>query len=61
MKEVVCIAISDDVKKVIATMAISDMDLNEEFILKLQKIAEGKVSPEDVRKEIIEKYTKGDD
>ena len=60
MKEVVCIAISNDVNKVIATMAISDMDLNEEFILKLQKIAEEKVSPEEVRKEIIAEYKKGD-
>ena len=41
-------------------MAISDMDLNEEFILKLQKIAEEKVSPEEVRKEIIAEYKKGD-
>lgn len=45
-----------EVKQVMATMAVEDMFFPKEFINKMIDVAEGKVSSEQVRQEIIEKY-----
>ena len=44
------------VQQVAATMAIENMYLSEEFILKLIDVAEGRRTCEELRKEVINKY-----
>ena len=46
----------DKVKQVVATMAVEDMYFSKEFIYKMQKVAEGELSSEQVRQEVINKY-----
>lgn len=44
------------VQQVAATMAIEDMYLSEEFVLKLIDVAEGRRTSEELRKEVMDKY-----
>ena len=44
------------VKNVISTMAIEEMYFNREFIQDMRKVANGKLSSEEVRKAVIKKY-----
>lgn len=44
------------VQQVAASMAIEDMHLSEEFVLKLIDVAEGRRTSEELRKEVINKY-----
>lgn len=48
---------AEDVKKVVATMAIEDMYLSKEFVEELIKVANGEKTSEELRQEIIKKYT----
>lgn len=47
----------ESVQKVVATMAISDMHLSEEFVNQLEEVDEGKISSEELRQKVIQKYT----
>ena len=51
-------AATRNVKKVLATMAIEDMYLDKDFILKLIEVEEGKKSSEELRQEVIKKYAR---
>lgn len=44
------------VQQVAATMAIEDMYLSEEFVLKLIDVAEGRRTCEELRKEVLDNY-----
>lgn len=44
------------VKNVISTMAIEEMYFNREFIQDMIKVANGKLSSEEVRRAVIKKY-----
>ena len=44
------------VRAVAATMAISNMYMDKEFILKLIKVADGEMSSEELREEIMTEY-----
>lgn len=46
------------VRNAAATMAISGMYADEEFIKELLKVANGERSSEDLRQEVIRKYMK---
>ena len=46
------------VEQVAATMAIEDMYFSKDFICKMLKVAEGKLSSEQVRQEVIKKYAR---
>ena len=46
----------ESVQNVVATMAISDMHLSEEFISQLAEVDEGKISSEELRQKVIQKY-----
>jgi hypothetical protein len=46
------------IKDVASTMAIEDMYLSKEFILKMVEVARGNLSSEQLRQEIIRKYAK---
>ena len=46
----------ESAQKVVATMAISDMQLSEEFINQLVEVDEGKKSSEELRQKVIQKY-----
>lgn len=56
MKEMPTLQPHDMVRQVVATMAIEDMYLSKDFIEKLEKIANGELSSEEVRQEVIKKY-----
>lgn len=58
MKEMPQLAPHDMVRQVVATMAIEDMYLSKDFIEKLEKIANGELSSEEVRQEVIKKYVR---
>ena len=58
MKEMPVLHPNDMVKQVVATMAIEDMYLSEEFISKMLKVANGELSSEEVRQEVIKKYAR---
>lgn len=47
---------SDMVRQVIATMAIEDMYFSKDFIEKMEKVANGELSSEQVRQEVIKEY-----
>ena len=44
------------VKRVAASMAIEDMYLNKDFIKQMIKVADGTLSSEQVRQEVIKQY-----
>lgn len=44
------------VQQVAATMAVEEMYLSDELKEKLLKVAEGKMSSEDIRKDVLDKY-----
>jgi hypothetical protein len=44
------------VREVAATMAISNMYMDKAFILKLIKVADGEMSSEELREEIMTEY-----
>lgn len=46
------------VRDVVATMAIEDMYLSKEFVLKMIEVAEGKRTSEEIIEEIISKYAR---
>jgi predicted nucleic acid-binding protein len=46
--------------QVIASMAIEEMYFSEEFIKELLKVSNGEKTTEELRREIIEKYTASD-
>lgn len=48
----------DMVRQVVATMAVEDMYLPDDFIKKLEKIAAGEVSSVDVIQEVITEYAR---
>lgn len=50
------IRMDKNVQKVVATMAISDMDLSEDFINQLREVEKGKKSSEELRQEVFQKY-----
>ena len=47
------------VKKVVATMAIENMYLSQEFVEELEKVAKGEKTSEELRQEVIKKHKKG--
>ena len=47
-----------EIQNVVATMAIADMDLSEEFIAELEKVSKGEKTSEQLRQEVIRKYAK---
>lgn len=49
MKEMAVLSPQDMVRQVVATMAVEDMYLSKDFIGKLEKIATGELSSEEVR------------
>ncbi len=58
MKEMPTLSSHDMVRQVVATMAVEDMYLSKDFIEKLEKIANGELSSEEVRQEVIKKYAR---
>lgn len=58
MKEMAVLSPQDMVRQVVATMAVEDMYLSKDFIGKLEKIATGELSSEEVRQEVIKKYAR---
>ena len=46
------------VKNVASTMAIEDMYFSKDFIDKMVLVAEGKLSSEQIRQEVIQKYAR---
>jgi len=58
MKEMPILPPHDMVRQVVATMAVEDMYLSKDFIEKLEKIANGELSSEEVRQEVIKKYAR---
>ncbi len=58
MKEMPTLSPHDMVRQVVATMAVEDMYLSKDFIEKLEKIASGELSSEEVRQEVIKKYAR---
>lgn len=53
--------VTRSIKRVAATMAVEDMYLDEDFIKEMIKVGEGKKTSEEVRQEIIKKYTQNKD
>lgn len=58
MEEMPILQPNDMVRQVVATMAVEDIYLSKEFIGKLEKIARGELSSEEVRQEVIRKYAR---
>lgn len=56
MNRVINVQPAMKVKQVMATMAIEDMFFSKDFVDKMLKVAEGKLSSEQVRQEVIKKY-----
>lgn len=56
MKKNPTLSPQDTVRQVAATMAIEDMYFTKDFIEKMLKVANGELSSEDVRQELIEEY-----
>lgn len=46
------------IQNVVATMAIENMYLDKEFVNKLIKVANGEMTSEELRQEVIAKYKK---
>ena len=46
------------IQNVVATMAIENMYLDKEFVNKLIKVANGEMTSEELRQEVIVKYKK---
>jgi hypothetical protein len=49
---------TESVRNVVATMAIEDMYLNEDFVVELIKVAKGEKTSEALRQEVIRKYAR---
>jgi hypothetical protein len=49
---------TEGVRNVVATMAIEDMYLNEDFVVELIKVAKGEKTSEALRQEVIKKYAR---
>lgn len=47
-----------EVQRVVSSMAIEDMYFPKEFIEKMLKVANGELSSEEVRREVIKKYAR---
>ena len=47
-----------EIKKVVATMAIEDMYFSEDFLNEIVKISKGEKTYEELRQEVIKKYTR---
>ena len=47
-----------DIKKVVSTMAIENMFFSKDFIEKMMKVADGELSSEDIRQEVLKKYAR---
>lgn len=56
MKEMPTLQPHDMVRQVAATMAIEDMYFSKDFIEKMVKVANGELSSEEVRQEVIREY-----
>ena len=46
------------IQNIVATMAIENMYLDKEFVNKLIKVANGEMTSEELRQEVIAKYKK---
>lgn len=49
---------TESVRKLVATMAVEDMYYSKEFVEELIKVANGEKTSEELRQEVIEKYSK---
>ena len=49
---------ASSVRNVVATMAIEDMYLSQEFVNELVKVAKGERTSESLRQEVIKKYAR---
>ena len=58
MKDLPVLQPHTTVRQVVATMAIEDMYLSQEFIEKLEQVAIGTISSEELRQEVIKKYVR---
>lgn len=47
-----------EIKNVVATMAIEDMYLSEDFLNEIVKISKGEKTFEELRREVIKKYAR---
>ena len=56
MKEMPILQPYDIVRQVVSTMAIEDMYFSKDFLEKMLKVANGELSSEEVRQEVIRKY-----
>lgn len=56
MKEMPILQPHDMVRQVVSTMAIEDMYFSKDFIEKMVKVANGELSSEEVRQEVIKEY-----
>ncbi len=56
MKELPTLQPHDMVRQVTATMAVEDMYFSKDFIEKMLKVANGELSSEEVRQEVIKEY-----
>lgn len=48
----------EEVRNVAATMAVENMPLSKAFISELIKVAQGKKTSEELRREVIQKYAR---
>lgn len=58
MKDTQALSPHDKVRQVAVTMAVEDMYFSKDFIEKMLKVADGELSSEEVRQEIIKKYSR---
>lgn len=56
MEEMPTLQPHDMVRQVVATMAIEDMYFSKDFIEKMVRVANGELSSEEVRQEVIREY-----
>ena len=48
----------EEVRNVAATMAVENMPLSKAFLSELIKVAQGKKTSEELRREVIQKYAR---
>lgn len=56
MKEMPILPPHDIVRQVAVTMAVEDMYFSKDFLEKMLKVANGELSSEEVRQELIKEY-----
>ena len=56
MKEMPTLPPHDIVRQVAATMAVEDMYFSKDFLEKMLKVANGELSSEEVRQELMKEY-----